>query len=89
MTARDKKYYEAFMRSNDDNLYKVYGRASYEKWNIFERWHNKFYDTVGAYRFRIITHNSFVFTMGWMMEKDNKKIFTYVTPSGMTEVEVA
>lgn len=89
MTARDRKYYEAFMRSDDDNLYKVYGRASHEKWNIYERWHNKFCDTVGAYRFRIITYNTFIFTLGWMIQKDNKKVFVYITPSGVTEVDVA
>ena len=87
MNARNARIYESFKQANAYQLYHVYGRYSDAKDKAFDYCVSKCNELSG-YRFRIISHNSQIFTVGFLFEKDGKTFLAYITPAYDRAIEV-
>ena len=84
--ARDA--YERWQRSDMDELYKAYGSASSAKWNAWEHCKETCY-VLGGWGLRVITKNTYMFTAGFLFEKDGVTKFCHITPTHKEIIEVA
>lgn len=62
-------------------LYDVYTHWSLSKDNIFEHWKNIYKNMEDAHGFRICSHNSHIFTLGWYVNIQFKTACIYITPT--------
>ena len=73
--------YERWCDSNYTTLREVYGRWSGEKERAYKACLEKCSDMNG-WNFRIVSHNSWMFTVGWLYRnEEGKNMFWYETPS--------
>lgn len=74
--------YWRYNRSDDTQLNDVYGRYSDKKARAYAYCRNLMLKYDG-YDFRIISHNSFMFTCGFMFRDPatNSLMFAYITPT--------
>jgi hypothetical protein len=77
-TQQIKRAFEDWKKSNDTELWHVYGRFSYAKNRAFEYCeHQK--QMFSGYGLKIISHNTFSFSVGFIGIIDNKEAFIYIT----------
>ena len=81
------KHYDAYKRSTKYSLYDAYGRFSKEKAEAWQYCEDlmKEYD---GYGLKVISHNGYQFTAGFMFEWDNVPMFMYISRSHDIAVEV-
>lgn len=85
--------FEQYMNSTAYDLWDVYGTFSKRKISVYDEWRGRMLDKHG-YGMRIISHNSQVFTLGFLrniLDADNsiiQTIFTFVTPAHVYELDV-
>lgn len=81
--------YKIWNRSNDTELYHVYGKFSANKARAFERCKELMYK-YGGRGLRILSHNSFSFTVGFEFPHPETGVlcFAYITPSYDRYIEV-
>ena len=91
LTSADRRLalrnYDAYKRSTKYSLYDAYGtfsRAKAEAWEYCENL-MKEYD---GYGLKVISHNGYKFTAGFMFEWDNCQMFMYISRSYDIAVEV-
>lgn len=82
------KNYDAYQRSTSYELYDVYGRCSSAKMKAWDYCKELMYKFNG-YGLKIISHNGYQFTAGFMFEEDGKTMFMYISKSHDIAVEVA
>lgn len=80
--------YDRYLESEDDALYKAYGKFSKKKIEAWEDCRRLCYEYNG-HDLKIITHNTYVFTAGFVYEdEDGDRMFMYITPTGHIVVGV-
>lgn len=81
--------YRLWKRSNDTELYHVYGKFSRAKINAMDRCKGLMH-TYGGRGLRILSHNSFSFTVGFEFPHPETGVlcFAYITPSYDRWIEV-
>lgn len=92
MTAQDKRkalsHYDRYERSSDYSLNSAYGKYSSAKaqaWKYCE----ELMQEHNGWGLKVISHNTHMFTAGFMFEQDGKEMFMYISPSKDIAVEVA
>jgi hypothetical protein len=79
------KAYSEYMKSNNRHLWDVYGHYSQYKERAFNYCRELAYihksPYVGFGELKIISHNSQVFTIGFLGEINDRLAFFYITPS--------
>lgn len=65
---------------NNGYLHEVYGSYSYAKQNALDYCKN-LQKELNGYNGKICTHSKFVFTYGFIYEKDDNKFLVYITPT--------
>lgn len=87
MNKRQRLIYQRYCESPYVTLREVYGTYSYAKELAYEYCTKRFTQQNGK-RFRIISHNSMMFTIGYTYEEDNKTYFHYESNKSMQHWEV-
>lgn len=87
MNKKMKSAYERWQRSTMDELYKAYGSASAAKWRAWEHC-KETCAVLGGRGLRVIGANAYMFSAGFVFEKDGVEKFCYITPSGKEIAEV-
>ena len=80
--------YDAYQRSTSYELYDVYGTYSAAKAKAWDYCKSLMYQFNG-YGLKVISHNGYQFTAGFMFEEDGKTMFMYISKSHDIAVEVA
>ena len=70
--------YESYLNSNNCNLDDVYNSYSYEKEQAY-KFCLSILRNMNGLRFRIVSHNIYMFTFGFMAVIDDEICFVYVT----------
>lgn len=70
--------YERWERSNDTELYHVYGRYSEAKISAMQYCRDMCSKFDGHF-LRILRHNSMIFTVGFIFQDDEHTYFAYIT----------
>ena len=84
--------FKRYSRSDNTYLWDVYKSYSRAKERVYNNWYDKMCYLKG-YHLRIVSHNSMIFTLGFMTEEPNTKgqirtIFNYITPSHWNKSDV-
>ena len=80
MNKRMENAYNNWCNSNDTELRHVYGRPSFRKedaWDFCKMLCGEY----NGSNLRIISHNGFQFTAGFIYEEEGEKKFMYITKS--------
>lgn len=80
--------YDAYRNSTTYELHQAYGRYSEAKvkaWEYCKNLMRKFH----GYGLKIIAHNGYQFTAGFMFEENGNKMFMYISKTHDIAVEVA
>lgn len=70
--------YYRYLKSNDSRLWDVYKKVSMAKVNAYEYCNAKKRELNGR-DLKIVSHNSQLFTVGFIGELDNRQAFIYIT----------
>ena len=82
------KNYDAYLKSNTYELYQAYGRCSSAKLKAWDYCKELMWDFHG-HGLKIISHNGYQFTAGFMFEYEGKEMFMYISKTHDIAVEVA
>ena len=80
MTKAQKSTYERYCRSTDSSLYDCYESFSAAKARAWKDC-KELRDKKSGWGLKVISHNGWMFTAGFVYEQDGKEMFMYITPS--------
>ena len=86
-TKRMREYYRIYGKTNATTLDDIYVNYSYEKEMAYLRCQEIKLELNG-YGLKLLTHNTFFFTVGFLAELNGKKIFVVISPSNIEYMEV-
>lgn len=78
--ARMTSWFLQFCKSNDDSIFKAYGKPSVEKVSIFDKIVAHYSDCKDV-RIRVLGHNTYNFVVGVSFSDDYDNYFIVITPS--------
>ena len=82
------KNYDAYLKSTTCELSQAYGRYSPAKLKAWNYCKELMWDLQG-HGLKIISHNGYQFTAGFMFEENGKEMFMYISKAHDIAVEVA
>lgn len=88
MTKKQWRYYRAWANSGNTKLSDVYKKWSAEKERAYNQCLWEFNDNPLASQFVIISHNTFAFSVAWLVESDTEFRLHVCTPSGEDEFTI-
>ena len=95
MNKRQANFYDSYTRSNAHYLTDVYSTMSYAKIDAFRRCKQLYHDDCFKYDWenlgdmRIISSNSYTFSVAWTVSTDEYQYLHVITPSNNYFFEVA
>ena len=87
MNKRLTSAYKRWQESDMDSLWKAYAHASKDKWEAWDDCRKTCF-ALGGRDLKVIGANTYVFSAGFVFEKDGVQKFCYITKSGKEIAEV-
>ena len=81
------KYYKIYSTANNTKLEDIYSKYSHEKEMAYLRC-QEIKQKLNGYGLKLLTHNTFMFTAGFLAELNGKDIFVVITPNNIEYMEV-